>query len=77
MTVVGNELICDQCSKWISLGASCLRNRTRIRSHGITKGWGQQGTKDLCPSVVPTARMPLRPERRDTSILDTAVLSHS
>jgi hypothetical protein len=53
MTVVGNELICDQCSKWISLGASCLRNRTRIRSHGITKGWGQQGTKDLCPKCRP------------------------
>jgi hypothetical protein len=49
MTVVGNELICDRCSRWISLHASCLRNRSRIRTHGATNGWGKQGAKDLCP----------------------------
>ncbi len=55
MTVVGNELICDKCSSWISLGASCLRNRARIRIHGRTKGWSQQGPKDLCPNCTPRA----------------------
>ncbi len=53
MTVVGNELVCDQCSSWITLNASCLRNRARIRIHGRTKGWGQQGAKDLCPKCRP------------------------
>jgi hypothetical protein len=52
MTVVGNELICDRCSSWISLHASCLRNRSLVRTHGTKKGWGQQGAKDLCPKCV-------------------------
>jgi hypothetical protein len=64
VTVVGSDLICDQCSMSIRLGASSPRNRSSIRSFGTAKGWTQDGGKDLCPKC--------RPER-DSGRKDQAV----
>jgi hypothetical protein len=68
VTVVGNELICDRCSSWISLGASCLRNRTRIRTYGQSKGWSQQAAKDLCPKCRPVSTNAVVPSEAAASV---------